>query len=524
MLAGALAVVGLILPAASAHATSSYATSAHTARVAGPAQHWSFSISGTNGVDYLHAGNGTANASAETDQEWNAGGYETYAVSITEPNGRFYNVEFASRHGSNRRLAPGYYPWAQDAQGQLSKGRPGISIWGGSNPCGGSSGSFEVRDIARAKNGDITRLDVVFTRYCLSFGFGDVDIGELKIGYPRRTYEVSPDEVAWPWTTVYPGQSAPDVHPVNIRRTSRRAVTVSRPYVTGRDHADFRIRKQNCTGRLTAKGCRVWVGFTPKARGPRHAELIVPTSNGRTAVSLDGFGAVGTSTWTVHTNWPATPSHEVIPSVSAGNPHSVITQGFQPLPPPSPDAEVWTADFSDTHGLKPGTTYTYHNVVPTPPFTMSIAQGDGGCELNTGSVKVNDLASVGPDHQLSRLDAFLKATCKSSTPYWVTVRMRFHEAADLRAPGPVIGLRITRRGTRVTLRWKNPSARDLAGVIIRWYPSAHAPGAWFTGNTAYQGTGRSVSFRAPAGRPVSVTAWTYDTTGNVGTGTRAHLR
>jgi hypothetical protein len=518
VLAGALAVAGLILPTAGAHAASP-----HTPRFAEPAPPWSFSISGANGAAYLHAGNGTANASAETDQEWNAGGYETYAINITEPNGQFYNVEFATPLGSNRRFAPGYYPWAQDAQGLLSKGRPGISIWGGPNPCGGSSGSFEVRDIARAANGDITRLDVVFTRYCLSFGFGDVDIGELKIGYPRTTYQVSPDEVAWPWTTIYPGQSA-EAHPVNIRRTSRAAVTVARPYVTGPGAADFPIRKQNCTGRLTVRGCRVWVGFTPKARGPRHAELIVPTSAGRTAVSLDGLGAVGTSTWTVDTNWPATPSHEVIPSVSAGNPHSVITQGFQPLPPPSPDAEVWTANFSDTKGLKPGTTYTYHNVVPAPPFTMSIAQADGGCELNSGSVKVNDLASVGPDHQLSRLDALLKATCKSSTPYWVTVRIRFHEAADHVAPGPVTGLRITRRGNRVTLRWKNPPARDLAGVIIRWYPSAHAPGAWFTGNTAYQGTGGSVSFRAPAARPVSVTAWSYDSTGNVGTGTRAHLR
>ncbi len=163
MLAGALAVAGLVLPAASAHATSAHTTRAGA--TSGPAPSWSFSISGANGAAYLHAGSGTANASATTQQEWNAGGYETYAMYITEPNGSFYNVEFASRYGSNRRFAPGYYPWAQDAQGQLGEGRPGISIWGGPNPCGGSSGSFEVRDIARAANGDITRLDIVFTRY-----------------------------------------------------------------------------------------------------------------------------------------------------------------------------------------------------------------------------------------------------------------------------------------------------------------------------------------------------------------------
>jgi hypothetical protein len=520
MLAGALAVAGLVLPTASAHAASAPATRAGPAFE--PAPSWSFSISGANGAAYLHAGNGTANASAQTQQEWDAGGYETYAVDITKPNGSFYNVEFATPDGSNRHFAPGYYPWAQDAQGPLSKGRPGISIWGGNNPCGGSSGSFEVRGIARAANGAITRLDIVFTRYCGGYGSGDMDIGELKIGYPQTTYEVSPDEVAWPWTTVYPGQSAED-HPVHIRLTSGTAVTVSRPYVTGPDAADFPIRKQHCTGTLTAAGCKVWVGFTPKARGPRHAELIVPTSTGNTAVSLDGLGAVGTSTWTVDTTWPATPSHEVIPSVSAGDQYRVISQGFQPLPPPSPDAEVWTAEFSDTQGLTPGTTYTYQDVVPAPPFSMSIAQGDGGCELNSGSVRLNDLATVGPDHLLSRLDALLKATCQSNPPYQVTARMRFHEAADLTPPSPVTGLQITRSGRHVMLTWKTPPDSDLAGVIVRWYRSAHAPGAWFTGNPAYQGAGSSAWFMAPATKPVSVTAWTYDTTGNVGAGTSAHL-
>ena len=104
--------------------------------------------------------------------------------------------------------------------------------------------------------------------------------------------------------------------------------------------------------------------------------------------------------------------------------------------------QIW-ADNRDA----PGTTYTYQNVVPAPPFTMSIAQGDGGCELNSGSVTVNDLATVGPDHLLSRLDALLKAICQSSVPYWVTVRMRFHEAADLTPPGPVTGLQLTRSGS-----------------------------------------------------------------------------
>jgi hypothetical protein len=514
VLALVLAVIGVLLPAQGAHANS------------WPQPEFTFSISGWGGAAYLHAGNGTANASAGVDQEWNAGtggDYETIAMGITGPGGLFYNLMFATPNGSNRHFARGYYPWAQDAGGQLSRGRPGISVWGGRYPCGGSSGSFEIRDIGRV-NGQITRLDLVFTRYCGDYAFGRVDIGELKFGYPRTAYEVSQGEVAWPWTTVYPGQSA-EAHPVDLRLTSSKTVTVSQPSVTGPGAGDFPIRQQNCTGRLTATGCTVWVGFTPKARGPRHAELIVPTSAGSASVSLDGLGAVGTSNWTVDTNWDGTwqNEHIVIPSVSAGDPYNVISQGFQPIPG-TPNATLWTAMFADTQGLKPGTTYTYQNVVPLPPFSMSISQGDGACELKSGSVTVNDLAAVGPDHLLSRLDAVLKASCQSSVPYWVNVRMRFHEAADLTPPGPVTGLKAVRSGGRVTLTWTKPPAADLSGVIIRWYSSANAPGAWFTGNTAYQGTGTTASFSAPATQPVSVSAWAYDITGNVSRASSVHLR
>jgi len=505
-----LAAVGVLLPASeAAHASS------------GPVAGLSFSISGADGTAYLHAGNATA----WMQQTWNQGtrgDYELIDIQITgRSSNTSYDLAFATPNGSNRHLGPGYYPWAQDAHGLLSRGRPGIDVQGGPNPCGTNSGSFEVRDIRRV-HGAITRLWVVFTRYCGNYGSGQVDIGELKFGYPRTAYAVSPGEMAWPWTTVYPGHAA-EAHPVHVRLTSSKTVTARRPSVTGADAADFPIRQQNCSGRLTARGCTVWVGFTPKARGPRHAKLIVPTSAGTASVSLDGLGAVGTSDWTVDTNWPGTPTHEVIPSVSAGNAYDVTSQGFQPIPG-TQDATLWTATFGDTQGLKPGTTYTYQNVVPAPPFSMSISQGNGGCELTSGSVTVYDIATVGPDHLLARLDAQLHASCQSSVPYSVSARMRFHEAADLTPPGRVSGFKATRRGNRVTLRWTRPSASDLAGIIIRWYSSTKAPGAWFTGNFAYQGTGTSASFRASAKQPVSVSAWAYDTTGNVSAASSVHVR
>ncbi len=154
---------------------------------------------------------------------------------------------------------------------------------------------------------------------------------------------------------------------------------------------------------------------------------------------------------------------------------------------------------------------------------MDIAQGDSGCEITSGSVTLNDVAYVGPDHDLDRMDAHFNAACQSSDPYTINARMRFHARSDVTSPGPVTGLAAVRNGGRVTLTWTKPSAPDLAGIIVRWYPATNAPGVWWAGNTAYLGTGSSASFAAPATRPVAVSVWTYDKTGNVSPKASAYL-
>jgi hypothetical protein len=480
------------------------------ANASGPESEFSISMSGSDGTAYFLPGH----AQVDVTQTWNAsspGNYEAIQVNVNS-GGTYYYFNFATGYGSGKRLAVGYYPWAQQYPGIRAQGRPGISVWGGSQPCGSSNGSFEVRDIGRVGL-QITRLWIVFTRWCED---GGVDIGEVRLGYPQTTYNVSPQVVDWPWSTVYPGQAAED-HPVHVRLTSAKTVTAYQPKVTGRDAADFPIRKQNCTGKLTTAGCTVWVGFTPKAPGPRQATLVVPTSAGSTSVSLDGLGGVGTSDWNVSTNWPGTPSHLVMPSVSAGNPYDIISQA-------DGTSLLWTAEFALHNGqqLRPGTTYTYQPGV-SPPFTMTIAQGNTGCELNSGSVTVNDLATVGPDHQLARMNAVLKANCQSSVPYSVTATMRFHEAADLTPPGPVTRLKAVRNGSQISLTWTKPAAADLAGIIICWYAAPSAPSVWSAGNTAYLGTGTSARFTAPSTQRVSISAWTYDTTGNVSTPSIVYL-
>jgi hypothetical protein len=117
----------------------------------------------------------------------------------------------------------------------------------------------------------------------------------------------------------------------------------------------------------------------------------------------------------------------------------------------------------------------------------------------------------------------LKASCQSSVPYSVTATMRFHETADRTPPGPVKGLKAVRRGSQITLTWTKPAAADLAGIVICWSAAPNAPSVWSAGNTAYLGTGTSARFIAPSTQRVSISAWTYDTTGNISTPSIIHL-
>src|SRR5262245_37615125 len=252
----------------------------------------SISVSGT-------AGNFSFFAPGKANISWRQGLYyqgEYIDVSASTPTGGSqYHFLFGTPASSGQPLAPRFYQWAQDFYGDRGPDRPGIDVTGNSPGCGPQTGWFEVRDIHRV-GGEITRLWLVFERWCSPSW---VEHGELRLGYPQAAYDVSPRVVAWPWTTVYPGQAAEQV-PIKVRLTSPGPVTVGTPSVSGADAGDFPIRRRNCTNvALAEAGCTVWVGFTPTAPGPRHATLTVPTSAGPADVPLDATGGVGTSNWTV---------------------------------------------------------------------------------------------------------------------------------------------------------------------------------------------------------------------------------
>ncbi len=479
---------------------------------------FSVSVTGTAGNFFYNS----SNATDSLTQLW-YGTYEQIHVGVTANAGDSqYGFDFATPNGSGQRFVTRDYQWAAEYPFN-GQGRPGIAVHGNSPGCSNQTGNFEVRDIARSGL-QITRLWLVWERWCgnASGASSWVEFGELRLGYPQAAYDVSPTVVVWPWDTIYPGDAAPAV-PIRVRLTSSDTVTADTPSVSGADASDFPIRQQDCTGTLTASGCTVWVGFNPTAPGPRHATLTVPTSAGATSVPLDGTGGLGTSDWNVTINHSDPPQTQqlVMRSASVGDPYQVQTQAFQP----QPDGTnlLWNAAFHRQDGspLEMGTTYQYPS--SQSPFFMSLSQGNMACEINSGSVTLNDLAYLGPDHVLNRMDANFYAACQSSDPWTVNARMRFHARSDITAPGPVTGLAAVRNGGNVTLTWTKPAASDLAGIIVRWYAATDAPSVWSAGNTAYLGTGSSASFAAPSTEPVSVSVWTWDTTGNVSPATSAYL-
>jgi hypothetical protein len=419
-------------------------------------------------------------------------------------------LDFSSRAGSRQNLAVGYYGHAQRYP-FMDPGRPGISV----SPlgfCHDQRGNFEVRDI-RFDGPAITRIWITYQRFCNLVQPADIQpaFGEIRLGYPTTAYDTSPRVVRWPDGTEV-GRASSDV-PVMLRRTSTGAVDVTSVSVAGRHAGDFPIRQNACTGPLSAEGCVVRVGFAPRGPGPRHATLRVATTAGTTSISLDGAGALGRTDWVVDVDYedPSMPNeHLELPySFSWGVPYELGSQAY------GADGIVWDAFFD----LAGNDTFARGHYTYNPDGTgllPRLSRGTAGCELDRAAIDIADLAFTGPDDRLALLDLNMDVHCRASYGHTVRGRIRFQDRDDQTAPAPVTGASAVRAGGQVTLRWTNPAAVDLAGVIVRWYPGRIAPGAPDAGTAVYFRTGNTVRFAAPSTRPIAVSIWTYDLTGNIG--------
>lgn len=409
--------------------------------------------------------------------------------------------DFSSRDGSRRYLEVGHYDHAQRYP-FTDPGRPGISV-GPMGFCNTESGDFEVRDIQH-EGLAITRLWITYRRLCDG---GPAVVGELRLGYPEADLDTSPRVVRRPDGT-YPGRAGHDV-PVAVFARVPAEVTSVR--VVGAHAADFPVRGNGCAGRVPETGCVVHVGFTPSAPGPRHAALEVSTTAGVTAVSLDGTGALGASTWTLdidHEDPSRADEHlDLRYSASRGGPYEFQSQAFEA------DGSLWNASFD----LAGNETFARGRYTANPDGTglrMSLARGNAGCEIDQAAVDVADIGFTGPDDELALLDMTMTVHCRAAYGSTVRGRLRFHDRDDLTAPAGVTDLRATRAGDSVTLAWTGPAEADVAGVLVRWYPGGTAPTATDAGHFVHIGPGGTAGFDAPAAAAVSV--WTYDRSGNVG--------
>jgi hypothetical protein len=469
-------------------------------------ENFSITVAGAFGDQLFTPGNSwiSVNQSNQIDQQ-------VLQISVLDSGGTpqmFF--DFSSRAGSRQNLAVGYYGNTQRYP-FMEPGRPGISI----SPlgfCHDQTGNFEVRDI-RFDGLAITRIWITYQRFCNLVQPADIQpaFGEIRLGYPTTAYDSSPRVVRWPEGTEV-GRASSDV-PVRLRRTSTSAVDVTSVSVTGRHAGDFPIRHSGCAGALSSEGCTIRVGFAPRGPGPRHANLRVVTTAGTTKISLDGAGALGRSDWVVDVDYedPSMPNEHLEPpySFSWGVPYELGSQAY------GADGILWDAFFD----LAGNDTFTEGRYAYNPDGTglqMRLSRGNDGCELDRATTDIADLAFTGPDMRLALLDLAMEVHCRASYGRTVRGRIRFQDRDDQTAPAPVTGVSAVRDGGSVVLRWTNPAAADLAGVIVRWYPGGIAPGAPDVGSAVYFGTGSSIRFAAPRTSPIAVSIWTYDRTGNIG--------
>jgi hypothetical protein len=432
-------------------------------------------------------------------------GHQELEVAIQDPTGlpeMFF--KFASRKESNEILEVGYYGDAQRWPFN-DPGWPGIAIHS-LGFCNDQSGNFEVRDIGR-DGPAITRIWITYQRYC----DGDRPAyGELRLGYPAPAYAVAPQVVRWP--EAEPTRQSLDV-PVVVRPTSADPVQVTGVSVAGTHAADFPVRADGCSGVVGTGGCVVLVGFAPQAPGRRHAELQVATSAGTTRVSLDGRGALGRSDWVVDIDSadPTRPDEhlELAYSNAWGGPYEFSSGAF------GDDGIVWNARFYQN----PAARFEEGQYVYGPDGTglqMNLSRGNDACEIDQATVDIADLGFAGPDELVDLVDLAMVVECRYNPGHTARVRIRYHDRDDLTAPGTVTGVSTARDGDRVVLRWTNPAAADLAGVIVRGYAGAVAPGAPDVGEALHVGGGTSATINAPGTAPLAVSIWAFDQTGNVG--------
>ncbi len=409
-------------------------------------------------------------------------------------------------------LAVGYYPEAQDS---ASAAHPVLNVTRNSQACGPTRGWFEVRDIAFASGGAISRLSLLYEQHCGGREpalFGQIQIGESQ---PKHVI-VASTSITWPPLGV-PAAATPV--PVYIRNTGSSTVRVGTAQVTGADSAVFSVSNDQCTNRALASKavCTLLVHFQSSARGPHSAALILPMSTGQRVVQLDGVVAPGTTSLTMssqpgdyvgggqsYSYNPANATFNVF-----GGPSSVQV---------SLDGSGWTVFIvaPSGHVLAPG---TYPNATGSPfggsNPGLEIAGLGRGCNSDTGSFIVKQVAVSLADNSLQHFDATFIQRCVGSTAA-LTGEVMYSAVPTVTSPPGVTNLHATPTGNQVQLTWTNPPVLQWQDTIVRVQPAAAVNVAATTGSAVYSGTGSAATVSGlQHGASYWITAFTVDQWGNV---------
>lgn len=387
------------------------------------------------------------------------------------PLGDTFSLEFAAPPG--QPFVPGVYENAQRASFRTA-GHPGIDVFGDGRGCSGDDGRFEVRDVAIAPDGTVSRLWLGYEQHCE--GSAPALYGEVRIGEPAPPGAGFPAPSAVRWPPIDLGAPT-TVLPVTFVATVPDRITGAS--VAGPQAAAFPIRLDECTGVALAAGatCQVFVRFTPSAAGDAGAVLHLTDAAGTAYdVPLAGFAIGGLTRVDLHsdpgdfvgggTDRVFTPADAAIGLAGSRQSVGMAFSGAA--------GANWDATFAPAPGdiIAPGaypgaTRYPFNTVGPG----LDVSGEGRGCNTLTGSFVVTT-ATFGPDGRAQSFGATFVQHCEAGVPA-LTGTVAFRVGAFLPPPGvPLLGGGAGAGGAAVA-----PPVVGAAGAASIAVPSAPPPPA-----------------------------------------------
>ena len=292
------------------------------------------------------------------------------------PGGEGFEMEFAAPAG--QALAPGVYLGAQRSVFR-AEGRPGIDIGGEGRGCSLVRGGFELRELAVAADGSVTRLWLLYEQRC---ELGPELFGEVRIGAPPTGGLRTVPSVAR-----FPGVDAgKGGHTIQVTVPDASLADVQ---LVGDGASQFIVRDRQCAD----VGCEVWVRYMPDAAGTHRAWLRLTDTMGRRAdVPLQGFAYGGTNRLTIVSD-PGDPvghgrSYDYGPEAwfGADQSYSTISAGVF-----DGDLKGWSVIIDPPNGEPLTAGRTYEAGSGSGQGSLTVTGQSGYCERRSGRFTVDEL-------------------------------------------------------------------------------------------------------------------------------------